>query len=127
MESEDINNNNVIREKYHTFSLLCPEVLDYHEDDTFDTHKQAVLDELKRYRSFKLGDSLNDKSCPLEFYKNNQAFFPNLSEVAPFFFCTPASSVPSECIFSTSGLLINKKRTRLNPLLAEELLFLKKN
>jgi len=51
---------------------------------------------------------------------------PNLSKIDSFVFCTTASSVPSECVFSTAGELINPKRTRLDPVLAEDLLFLNK-
>ena len=68
-----------------------------------------------------------DSSCPLEFYELNQSIFPSLSRIAQLVFCTTASSVPSECVFSAAGQLINKKRTRLNPALAEDLLFLNRN
>ncbi len=68
-----------------------------------------------------------DKSCPLQFYQTYENILPNLSEIAKLVFCTTASSVPSECTFSQAGLLINKKRSRLSPAIAEDLLFLKIN
>ena len=77
------------------------------------------MDELKRYRRFKVVTT--DSFCPLLFYKSNQQAFPNLSKIAELVFCTTASSVPSECTFSAAGHLINKKRTRLYPTLAEDL------
>ena len=65
-------------------------------------------------------------SNPILFYKDHQSSLPILSRMISFF-CTPASSVPSECMFSGGGTLISKKRTRLNPDKAEDLLFLDKN
>ena len=50
-----------------------------------------------------------------------------MSKMISFFLCTPATSVPSECIFSAAGILIDKKRNRLNPEKAEHLLFLNRN
>ena len=95
------------------------------DSDDEDDRQNEFLDELKRFRKFKVLST--DSSCPLAFYKLNQNLFPILSKLAGFIFCTTASSVPSECVFSTAGQLINKKRTRLSPILAEDLLFLNKN
>jgi hypothetical protein len=103
------------------FSLLCPDMNDPVEEAPAEN--QIIIDEMKRYRGIKL--NLNDRSCPLEFYNENRHILPKLNEIASIVFCTTASSVPSECTFSASGLLINKLRTRLSPVLAEELLFLK--
>lgn len=106
----------------NSFSLMCSEIIIEEETET-DT--QIVIDELKKYRGIKL--QLNDKSCPILFYKQFQHILPQLSEIASIVFCTTASSVPSECVFSSGGLLINKLRSRLSPAMAEDLLFLKLN
>jgi len=104
--------------------LLCPDFDDLEEAPPCN-QDQCVIDELQRYRSIKL--NLTDKSCPLQFYQTYENILPNLSEIAKLVFCTTASSVPSECTFSQAGLLINKKRSRLSPAIAEDLLFLKIN
>ena len=83
---------------------------------------EIILAELKLYSTLK--GSLNEHSCPLLFYKINEHQLPNMAKISKMLFCITASSVPSECMFSKSGELISKKRTRLNPVLAEELLIL---
>jgi hypothetical protein len=103
------------------FTLLCSEIIDSDEDDLMD----IITDEIKRFKKHKV--NITDSSCPLNFYKINHLIFPHMSKIAELVFCTTASSVPSECTFSAAGQLINKKRTRLDPFLAEDLLFLNRN
>jgi hypothetical protein len=50
-----------------------------------------------------------------------------MANIAKRLFCITASSVPSECVFSKAGQLITKKRSRLQPELAEDLLILSLN
>jgi hypothetical protein len=83
---------------------------------------EIILAELKLYSTLK--GSLNEHSCPLIFYKINEHQLPNMAKISKMLFCIIASSVPSECLFRKSGELISKKRTRLNLVLAEELLIL---
>ena len=61
---------------------------------------------------------------PLEWWKVNQYRFPLLKNVAKRLLSIPATSVPSERIFSTSGLIVSKLRASLNP---ENVVFLNKN
>jgi len=63
----------------------------------------------------------------LKFHEIHQHILPNLSSISELVFCTTASSVPSECVFSGAGRLIDKSRSRLRPELAEDLLFLNRN
>lgn len=83
------------------------------------------MTELRTYASLKA--NVTEKSCPLRFYYRNQHFLPNMARIAKLLFCTTASSVPSECLFSTAGELISQKRTRLHPECAQVLLLLKQN
>ena len=102
---------------------MCPDSNNNHDEEA--QVNQSVIDEMKRYRGIKL--NVHDRSCPLQFYKEHQHVLPNLCEIASIVFCATASSVPSECVFSSGGLLINKLRSRLSPAMAEDLLFLKLN
>ena len=81
--------------------------------------------ELTNYRAYKF-INIERHSCPLAFYKVNKNYFPILSKLANMLYCSPATSVPSECMFSTAGLVFNHKRNRLKPYLAEQLIMLKK-
>ena len=64
---------------------------------------------------------------PIEWWKLRAVIYPNLSKTVKHFFCVPATSVPSERIFSTAGHIVNKKRSRLTSENVDMLLFLNKN
>jgi hypothetical protein len=65
--------------------------------------------------------------CPLEWWKMNEKRFPILSILAKVYLCIPATSTPSERLFSNAGNLMTVKRTQLSNSTFEHLLFLKKN
>ncbi len=69
-----------------------------------------TYDEIEKYLSLPIADQ---KTEPLFWWKNNCLEFPNLSKFAFEILIIPASSVPSEHIFSKSGDLISQKRSQL--------------
>jgi len=62
---------------------------------------------------------------PYTWWKNNQYTLPLLTEQARIYLGIPASSVPSERLFSAAGNIITDKRNRLDPTNVHDLLFLK--
>ena len=68
-----------------------------------------------------------NREDPLVWWKRMEPVFPNLSKLAKKYLCVPASSVPSERVFSTAGNLINKRRASLAPDNVDMLIFLNKN
>jgi hypothetical protein len=56
-----------------------------------------------------------------------QSLFPILSCLARKYLCIPATEAPSEQIFSTASLLLNKFRNRMDPELAGRIVFIKKH
>ena len=68
----------------------------------------------------------HDDNC-LEWWKRNSSRFPAVAELAKQYLCIPATSVPSERIFSTAGLTITQQRSSLKPENADMLIFLNKN
>jgi mitochondrial fission protein ELM1 len=55
----------------------------------------------------------NADENPLVFWKHQQHNFPFLSILAKADFSVSASSVPVEAMFSTSGLILNQKRSSM--------------
>ena len=64
---------------------------------------------------------------PLKWWKENAQKYPRLSLVAKKILAMPATSVPSERVFSTAGILVSKLRNRLSPVLVDNIIFLNKN
>ena len=63
----------------------------------------------------------------LKFWKDNQKKFPLLSEAARKWLCLPASSAPSERIFSSGVNIVSYKRIKLQPEQVETLLCIQQN
>ena len=64
---------------------------------------------------------------PLTWWKHNGFRFPCLTRVARSLHNIPATSTPSERVFSTAGLTVTKLRTCLKPKNVDSLVFLNKN
>lgn len=64
---------------------------------------------------------------PLNWWEDMQERFPILSKLARKYLAMPATSTPSERLFSSAGNLMTAKRTSINTNLFERILFLKKN
>ena len=82
--------------------------------------------ELNRYFGCRITESDYNLTL-LEWWKKNESYFPRLSQVAKKYLAVPASSVPSERVFSTAGEIVNKKRCRLHFENVDLLIFLNKN
>ena len=65
---------------------------------------------------------------PLQWWKEkSKTVLPKLAQLVKTVLCVPATSTPSERVFSTMGVIITKLRNRLSASTAEAILFLKKN
>ena len=67
------------------------------------------------------------KEDALKWRNQHSGDFPNLVKIVRTYLCCPSSSVPSEQLFSSAGLIYDEKRTSLLADKAEKLLFLKSN
>lgn len=92
--------------------------------------QNAVQAELTLYqqekpiRLYQL-DCINKFNCPFNWWKIHENKFPTLSHLAYRILSIPATSAPSERVFSNAGITIAKDRTWLSPDTAAELIFLK--
>ena len=80
--------------------------------------------ELDRYLAEPLIPCTSDM---LTWWQQNKDRFPLLASVARTYLGPPASSVPSERLFSTAGGVVTEHRSRLLPDIAGKLIFMKYN
>ncbi|MGH0161485.1 UNVERIFIED_CONTAM: hypothetical protein FKN15_041041 [Acipenser sinensis] len=64
---------------------------------------------------------------PLIWWENNQTRFPSLAALAKSMLSIPATSIPSERVFSKAGMLVNKLCSSLKPENVDAVIFLNKN
>lgn len=63
----------------------------------------------------------------LSFFKTHKSDLPKLSNLARIILAIPATSVPSESLFSVAGMIQTELRNRLNPACLEMLNFIRSN
>ena len=100
---------------------------DDEEDASISEGNRAIGDELERYRTMKslLPQHADGTfSDPLAWWQMNEELLQVLSIIARRLLCVPATSAPSERVFSVAGLTISKCRTSVQPQHASELIFL---
>ncbi|XP_053382048.1 E3 SUMO-protein ligase ZBED1-like [Mercenaria mercenaria] len=89
----------------------------------FGSPERTSEDEVQSYLSEKMVSGTD----PLLWWRDNEERFPKIAIVAKRVLAVPATSVPSERIFSATGLLINKLRNRLSSEIVDSIFFLNKN
>ena len=93
--------------------------------DTPDVHRRDSL--CRELDSYLQQPAIDRAACPLEWWSQNKLNFPNVARVARDLLCVPATSVPSERLFSKAGDVVTKKRNSLKPGKAEKIIFLMEN
>ena len=71
-------------------------------------------------------ERINRKEDPLEWWRKHEAHLPRLSKLAKKYLAIPATSVPSERVFSKAGELVSARRANLKPKNVDMILFLNK-
>jgi len=82
-----------------------------------------VRNELADYVNFQVPKDTDI----MKFWSDNRTHFPKLCLVARRVLCIPATSTPSERVFSTAGRVLEKRRTSLSTHSVNSLLFLHSN
>ena len=70
--------------------------------------------EIDRYLSHQ--PTIDEQENGLLFWKRNEKMYPSLARLAKEYLAIPSSSVPVENMFSTTGLVMNAKRSSLDAL-----------
>lgn len=78
-------------------------------------------------KSYLLTPEVDPDTNPLEWWKRHQPNFPRLSVLAKRYLSIPATSAPSERVFSVGGGIVTCHRACLKPEVVDRLVFLAKN
>ncbi|XP_077063423.1 E3 SUMO-protein ligase ZBED1-like [Siphateles boraxobius] len=76
--------------------------------------------------SYLVSPTIDSETDPLTWWRLHQVNFPQLSKLARKYLCIPATSSPSERLFSTAGNVVTCQRTCLKPTKVNMLVFLAK-
>lgn len=90
----------------------------------FEQDQPRVADEVTEYLK---EDKIPFNHNPFEWWMSKKSKYPILAKMARIYLATPATSTPSERLFSDAGNLLTAKRTRMNPELFKRIMFLKRN
>ncbi|XP_068122242.1 E3 SUMO-protein ligase ZBED1-like [Hyperolius riggenbachi] len=85
---------------------------------------EKVLSEVSMYISLP---TISSDADPLSWWKMHRQEMPRLANVARKYLCIPATSVPSERFFSTSGHILSPQWSRMSPETLNMLTFLHHN
>lgn len=85
--------------------------------------RQQSKDEVYAYMA---KDCIPIDSSPLDWWKAHESLYPNLAMLAKLYLAVPATSVPSERVFSTTGDIVTASRSALTRENVDTLFFLKK-
>ena len=80
--------------------------------------------ELSRYKAESQSPL---EHCPLQWWRDHRTIYPLLCRIARKYLCLPGTSVPSESLFSISGIVVNEKRAALDPNCVDQIVFLHDN
>jgi hypothetical protein len=97
------------------------------KDISFKTQlfkKQKVFGQYNEIENYLKSQIENESTNPIEWWFKNSENYPNLSKIAFDYLIIPASSVPSEQIFSKAGNLITKLRNLLDKSTVRDLMLL---
>lgn len=85
---------------------------------------QLVKEEVTSYKAV---NCIPLDSDPLLWWKTNEPIYPLTAKLARHYLAIPATSVPSERVFSTAGDIVTASRSALSTDNADKLIFLAKN
>ena len=88
---------------------------DAEDNQVLATRCMTEISNYKNESVLKVINRDGEYSNPLEWWRSRKDVYPMLSELARCVLCIPATSAPTERIFSLASLIISKSRNRLDP------------
>ena len=107
-------------------SILIKRDFDLLKINAFSSKKQFT-DEYFPPDEKSISFEINENTSPLEYFRVNQTALPVLSQIAKQLHAITATSVPSECLFSSAGEVTTDTRNRLDPEHVESILLIQQN
>ena len=114
-------------------STVIPVTKEIKEDSIFSTlhrnesQRKRKANEVNNYLNDNITELADPNTNPFKWWNENKQRFPVLAILARKYLSIPATSVPSERLFSDAGNNMTNKRTHLNPKFFQEILFIKRN
>ena len=88
---------------------------------------QAQLEAYKLVKQMKMRDNEGNFNDPLKYWAGIEHQSPELSQLAKEFLSIPATSAPSERVWSRAARVIRAKRARLDPDITARMMFAQEN
>ncbi len=116
-----------ILERYEDDSEYDCDLSDKQDDSSgsidYD-YKPPKPDELTKYLEMYIDKTTLPQNL-LDFWRTNQSLFPTLAKLARKIHCIPATSAAVERQFSGAGMVLNERRTCLDPDNLDNILFIR--
>ena len=93
-------------------------------EDIDTSSSSSVEQEVTRYFQQQ---PIKRKDDPFVWWHGNASYFPHLADLARHYLAIPATSTPSERVFSVAGIVVDKRRCALTAEMINALVFLHKN
>ena len=136
MEDQEQESQQVIPatqgQQIHMLSSFDRQSMFDFEDDVMSVDSPSIefdtlTNEIRRYKSLRMSKDDKERCNVLNWWKVNKCTFPCLFKAALYFLHIPATSVPSERIFSLAGYIVRDRRSKLLAENVNKFIFLKKN
>lgn len=96
-------------------------------EESFKIKLEAKLAAYELEPTMKMKDNNGEYNDPLKYWKKNEENSPDLAALAKEFLTIPATSAPSERIWSRAARVITAKRNRIKPEVTSRMIFSQEN
>lgn len=99
--------------------------------DKKEVLREECREEMRQFKKvfvdLPLYDRMGQLTNPLQWWKSNCSSYPNLSMMARQYLAIPATSAPSERVWSRASNILNSRRANLTEEVLQRMMFVKEN